>query len=115
MMFFMTSSVPPATRMPGTVHGGTLATLADVACAVSLWGNYEFPGEMPVTTDMHVRYYRQPRSSPVTAEARCVHRGRRLLSAECSITDAEGRDLVRATATYMIVPDTSRAAPEGGG
>ena len=59
--------------------------------------------ERPVTTDMHVRYLRQPKSGPITATARLVHRGRRILSTECSIVDGDGRDLVRATATYMIV------------
>jgi uncharacterized protein (TIGR00369 family) len=92
----------------GTIHGGMLATLADVSCAFSLWGTYEPDTEGPVTTDMHVRYYRQPRSGPLTAEAEVVHRGRRLLGAECSIADGQDRVLARATATYMIVP---RATP----
>jgi uncharacterized protein (TIGR00369 family) len=53
---------------------------------------------------MHVRYYRQPQSGPLTAEATVVHRGRRLLSTECSVSDAANRVLARSTATYMIVP-----------
>jgi acyl-coenzyme A thioesterase PaaI-like protein len=53
---------------------------------------------------MHVRYYRQPRSGPLTAEATVVHKGKRLLGTECVVTDAELRVLVRSTATYMIVP-----------
>lgn len=89
---------------PGTVHGGLLATLADVASAVSLQGAYAVGTEVPVTTDMHVRYYRQPQTGPVTAEAKVVHRGRRLLGTECSITDGDGRVLTRSTATYMVVP-----------
>ena len=88
----------------GSVHGGMLATLADAACAVSLEGSYDLQTEIPVTTDMHNRFYRQPRSGPLTAEATMAHRGRRLLSSECSITDAEERVLVRSTATYMIIP-----------
>jgi uncharacterized protein (TIGR00369 family) len=91
----------------GTVHGGMLATLADVTCAVSLWGAYDPALEMPVTTDMHVRYYRQPRSGPIKAEAHVVHRGRRILSVESSVADNEERSLVRATATYMLVPITA--------
>jgi uncharacterized protein (TIGR00369 family) len=89
----------------GSVHGGMLATLADVTCAISLWGSYDADTHVPVTTDMHVRYYRQPRSGPITAVGQVVHRGRRLLSAECSIVDAEDRVLARSTATYMIVPN----------
>ena len=81
-----------------------LATLADTASAQALWGAYEFGTEHPVTTDMHIRYYRQPQAGPLTAEANLVHRGRRLLSCECAVTDAEDRVLARSTATYMLVP-----------
>ena len=53
---------------------------------------------------MHVRYYPQPQAGPIKAEARMVHRGRRLLSSECTVVDANDRALVRSTATYMLVP-----------
>jgi uncharacterized protein (TIGR00369 family) len=59
---------------------------------------------VPVTTDLHIRYYRQPHAGPITAEANLVYRGRRLLSRECAVTDAENRVLARSTATYMLVP-----------
>ena len=67
----------------GTVHGGMLATFADVASASCLFGCYDSSSELTVTTDMHVRYYRQPRGGPLRAEAEMVHNGRTLLSAEC--------------------------------
>ena len=89
--------------VPGTLHGGMLATLADVTSALALWGVYDPANELPVTTDMHVRYYRQPRSAPITAEAHVVHLGRRILSVECGVADGDARQLVRATATYMVV------------
>jgi uncharacterized protein (TIGR00369 family) len=92
---------------PGSVHGGMLATLADAASAWTLWGAFEPGEEIPVTTDLHIRYYRQPRTGPLTAEANLVHRGRRLLSCECAVTDAENRVLARSTATYMLVPRAS--------
>ena len=86
---------------PGSIHGGILATFADAACATVIDIG---ASEVPVTTDLHVRYYRQPRSGPLTAEARVVHRGRRLLGTECVVADAEQRVLARTTATYMLVP-----------
>jgi uncharacterized protein (TIGR00369 family) len=88
----------------GSVHGGMLATLADVASAVALWGAYDPNSDMTVTTDMHIRYYRQPRSGPLTAKAELVHKGRRILSCECAVEDAQNRVLARSTATYMVVP-----------
>jgi uncharacterized protein (TIGR00369 family) len=100
----LTEAVSGAVAVPGSIHGGILATFADVSSAAALWGSYDASGNIPVTTDIHVRYYRQPHAGPLTADVHLVHQGRRLLSTECSITDAEQRVLARSTATYMIVP-----------
>jgi 1,4-dihydroxy-2-naphthoyl-CoA hydrolase len=97
----------------GTIHGGLLATFADTACASCLYGCYDFGAEFTVTTDMHVRYYRQPRGGPLRAEARMVHSGRTLLSSECSVLDAESRVLIRATATYTRISTADRPVPAG--
>ena len=88
----------------GSIHGGMLATFADAASAMALSGSFDPESQFPVTTDMHIRYYRQPRGGPLTANVTVVHKGRRLLSCECAIEDAESRVLARATATYMVVP-----------
>lgn len=88
---------------PRTVHGGMLATFADVTAALALTRSLHNDERIQVTTDMHIRYFRQPRSGPLTGRATVVHRGRLILSAECVICDAEGRELARATATYMLV------------
>jgi uncharacterized protein (TIGR00369 family) len=92
----------------GTIHGGMLATFADTACAFCLIGTYDSANEFTVTTDMHVRYYRQPRGGPLRAEATMVHSGRTLLSAECSVFDAENRVLIRSTATYTRISTPGR-------
>ena len=89
---------------PGTVHGGLLAAFADATAALAVTRSLDNEKQIQVTTDMHIRYFRQPRSGPLTAHATLVHRGRLILSTECVIRDAEGRDLARATATYMVVP-----------
>jgi uncharacterized protein (TIGR00369 family) len=89
---------------PGSVHGGILATFADVAGAVSLWDAFDKATEIPVTTDMSIRYFRQPKGGPLRAEARVVHQSKRLLSNECVITDAQERVLARTTASYVIQP-----------
>ena len=97
----------------GTIHGGILATFADVACASCLVGCYDVDSEITVTTDMHVRYYRQPRGGPLRAEAEMVHNGRTLFSAESSVLDVENRVLIRSTATYTRISHQGRAIPGG--
>jgi acyl-coenzyme A thioesterase PaaI-like protein len=74
-------------------------------------GVYE--GTITVTTDMHVRYYRQPRGGPLRAEAEMVHHGRTLLSSECSVFDAESRVLIRSTATYTRISTQGLVVPAG--
>src|SRR4051812_21668772 len=53
----------------GSIHGGMLATLADVASAVAVNGAYDSATEPPVTPAPHVRYFRQPGGGPLTATA----------------------------------------------
>ena len=89
----------------GSIHGGMLATFADAASASCLDDAYDFHTHFPVTTDIHVRYYRQPKAGPLTAEAKLVHGGSRLLSTDCSVIDSQDRVLIRTTATFMLVPN----------
>ena len=89
---------------PGTVHGGLLATFADIAAAMAVTRSLDNETQIQITTDLHIRYFRQPKGGPLKAAAVLVHRGRKILSAECVITDAEQRVLARATATYMLAP-----------
>jgi uncharacterized protein (TIGR00369 family) len=86
------------------VHGGALCTLADIACGVALGDDWDFTKEFPVSVDLNVRFFAQPKSGPLTAEATAVHRGRKITGAECVITDGDGRQVARAAGTYMIVP-----------
>ena len=89
---------------PGTVHGGLLATFADIAAAMAVTRSLDNETQIQITTDLHIRYFRQPKSGPLTAHAELVHQGRKILSAECVIRDGEERVLARATATYMLAP-----------
>ena len=91
----------------GSIHGGMLATFADAASASCLDDAYDVRTHFPVTTDIHVRYYRQPKGGPLTAEAKLVHDGRRVLSSECVVTDVADRVLIRTTATFMLIPNTN--------
>jgi uncharacterized protein (TIGR00369 family) len=100
--------VPLSDEIRGAVaplHGGIIATIADVACAAAI-GPFDFETQLLVSTELHVRYFGQPKVSPVVAEADIVHRGSRLIAAECVIRDGEGRHIARASGTYMIVPRT---------
>jgi uncharacterized protein (TIGR00369 family) len=99
--------LPLTEQLRGTaqaVHGGVLASMIDIACGIvaftpELWER----GAVPVTTELHVRYFRQPGKGPLVVEAHARHKGKRLISVECTVTDGDGKELTCATATYMVV------------
>lgn len=97
------------------VHGGVVATLVDVACATTIAASFDPSTEIPVTTEMSVRYYRQPKVSPLVAEAELVHHGSRLVATECVVRDGAGAQVARANATFMIVPGYGSLGEGSGG
>lgn len=93
------------------VHGGMLATLGDLACAAAI-GDYDGSHSIPVSIDLHVRFFRQPKQSPLVAEGRVVHRGSRIISAECVVHDSAGRQVARVVGTYMVIAGFGDLAAE---
>ncbi|RMF10797.1 MAG: PaaI family thioesterase [Alphaproteobacteria bacterium] len=89
----------------GTVHGGYGATLLDscMACAV----HSTLPAGTGYTTlEFKVNLVRAMTETTreVRAEGRVVHVGRRVATAEGTLSDREGRLLAHATTTCMLFP-----------
>ena len=88
----------------GTVHGGWAATLLDSAlgCAVHTTLG---PRQTYTTLDLQVRFLRPVLASTgrVRAEARVVHAGRRIATADAKLLGAtDGALLATATASCLI-------------
>ena len=85
----------------GTVNGGVLATIADMASALAL--STAFDGAMPfATSDLHIRYL-EPARGEVRAEAAVVRISGRSGILECRLTC--GPHLVAlSTANFAIKP-----------
>ena len=82
----------------GTVHGGVLATMLDVAMgtAVATTG-----GESPVTVSLTVTYLEPGRPGRLTATARVRKRGKRLIVVEGQVVQDD--DVVAdALATFSV-------------
>jgi uncharacterized protein (TIGR00369 family) len=99
----MALSESVSTSVEGTIHGGILATFADVVSAYAVIATHGAGTGFLVTTELHIRYFRQPWSGPLKADATVVHRGRQLVSTECVIADADDRILARSTATFSAL------------
>ena len=89
----------------GVVHGGYAATMLDSAlgCAVQTTCK---KGEVYTTLELKLNLVRAitKETGKITAEARVLHRGRTVGTAEGYIRDAAGRLYAHATTTCMIFP-----------
>ena len=84
----------------GTVHGGLLATMIDVAMgtAVATTGK-----ESPVTVSLTVTYLEPGQPGRLTATAKVRKRGKRLMVVEAEVV--QGGDVVAdALATFSVKP-----------
>lgn len=95
----------------GMLHGGIAATLLDTAmgCAV----HTTLPANLGYTSlDISVRYIMPSAidGRELRAEGRVVHRGRKVRTAEATLTDDEGRLVATATSSLMVLPLTKTAA-----
>jgi uncharacterized protein (TIGR00369 family) len=89
----------------GLLHGGIAATLLDSAmgCAV----HTTLPANMAYTSlDISVRYIRAGAidGGELRAEGRVVHRGRKVRTAEATLTDEAGKLIATATSSLMVLP-----------
>ena len=86
----------------GSVHGGVLATMVDVAAIVAIFGALQ-PGEQPAgTADLSITYLRQAHGQFITAEATVIKRGRQLATVEIDIVDGEDRLCCKGKVLYAF-------------
>jgi uncharacterized protein (TIGR00369 family) len=97
---------PEALGATGQLHGGVVALLCDVACAVaaSSASTYDHEAHALVTADLHVRYLASAKGDRVRAEASVVKAGRALVVVEGRVTDGEGRLVAIADFSATLVP-----------
>ena len=84
----------------GSVHGGVLATMIDVAMgtAVSTTG-----GQSPVTVSLAVTFLEPGRPGRLEARARVRKRGKRLMVVEAEVVQ-DGDVLADALGTFSVKP-----------
>ena len=90
------------TRNEGITHGGALASLMDTASAFAVI-TLLAPGERTVTVDLTVHFLRPVLSGAVTARARVLRAGRRLVSVQVDAMSADERLVAIALTTYTRI------------
>ncbi|HUR68119.1 MAG TPA: PaaI family thioesterase [Candidatus Thermoplasmatota archaeon] len=88
----------------GTVHGGLAATVMDSALGCAVLST--LPAGVGYTTaELHVNLVRAilGDTPKLRADARVLHRGRTVRTAECKLTDASGKLYAHATTTCVVL------------
>jgi uncharacterized protein (TIGR00369 family) len=84
----------------GVVHGGAIASLIDTAMAFAIITLLE-PREKVTTVDLTVSYLRPLTKGRITARARVVRSGRRLIVVSADVFDDDGILASTALSTYI--------------
>jgi uncharacterized protein (TIGR00369 family) len=86
----------------GSVHGGVLASLVDIAMLEAVLPTFEDGDEPGGTIDLGITYLRPAVGTRITVEAEVVRRGREIVSTEVSIRDDAQRLCARGRVLYKI-------------
>ncbi len=93
---------PELIQGAGVVAGGVMAALADEAMAHVVLANLS-EGRQTATIDLSMRYFRPVRQGGLTATARLVNAGRRILSVEAVLLDDRQRQVAKAGGSFFVI------------
>lgn len=97
------------TQQQGLIHGGVVATLADVACGYAALSVLP-AGREVLTVEFKVHFLKPAKTDRLVAVGQVIQSGRTLTVCEGSVFDStRTRLLARMTATMMAVDATSPA------
>jgi len=86
----------------GTLHGGILCDLADLAMGTAIWGTLE-EGESFTTLELKINFTKPVWTGTLAAKARVKKGGRTTALLECDVVDAKGSLVAHATSTCLVL------------
>src|SRR2546425_7787170 len=86
----------------GTLHGGVLCDIADIAMEVAYSSNLD-EGESFTTLELKINFLKPIWKARLLAKGRVVKQGRTVGLVECDITDEKENLVARATSTCMTL------------
>ncbi|MCL5966770.1 MAG: PaaI family thioesterase [Deltaproteobacteria bacterium] len=86
----------------GTVHGGILCDLADLAMGYAFASTLG-PGESFTTLELKINFLRPVFDEKLTAKAKVMHRGRSIGMVEVDVTNEAGKVVARGSSTCTVL------------
>jgi uncharacterized protein (TIGR00369 family) len=96
----------------GSVHGGVLAALADIATLAAMTTVFTPDERAAGTAELSISYLRPALGAHVAAEARVLKKGRTLAVIDVDLKDADDRLVAKARVSYALRP-AGLAEPPG--
>jgi uncharacterized protein (TIGR00369 family) len=94
---------PSNVTIADMVHGGAIATLADIAVMAAAWVGAEVPDSLRgVTTSMSMQFLAPARATDLIAIGRVLRRGKTLVNCDVDVVTPDGEAVAKAIATYKI-------------
>jgi uncharacterized protein (TIGR00369 family) len=89
----------------GSVHGGVLSALIDIATLAAISSVVDHAREqMAGTAELNVSFLRPALGEAVYAEARVLKKGRQLVVVDIDLTDPDGRLVAKGRVNYALRP-----------
>lgn len=86
----------------GTLHGGVLGDLSDLAMGMSFGSTLEI-GESFTTLEMKINFLKPIWDGELAAQGRVIKRGRTIGLLECEVFDGRGSLVAKASSTCMVL------------
>lgn len=97
-------------RNPGGIaHGGVIASMLDSAVGLALRTRLGMTTQH-VTVNLSIDYLRVAAGDTLIARGRAIKDGQRITFGEASLYDENERELARATATFLVLPERPLSA-----
>lgn len=94
---------PSNVTIADMVHGGAIATLADVTVMTAAWAGADVPDSLRgVTVSMSISYLAPARATDLLGIGRVLRQGRSLVSCDVDIVTPGGDTVAKAIATYKV-------------
>lgn len=98
----LTISEDTPTGIGGSVNGGVIATLIDVAVIPAVFAGMREGSAPAGTADLQVTYLRQAHGAWIDAEATVIKRGRQLCTVEVSVINDAAELCARGRVLYAL-------------
>lgn len=98
----LTPTEATPTGIGGSVNGGVIATLIDMAAVAAVFAGMREGSRPAGTADLQVTYLRQAKGRWLDAEATVIKRGRQLCTVEVSVVNDTGQLCSRGRVLYAL-------------